>query len=76
MDNQFSFTLKEADLLDGLTPYTAHADELTVISDKEIVTHKPKDERKLGLLKGDVIVADDFTDEDEQINNMFYNDGE
>lgn len=28
--------------------------------------------RKMGLLKGKIIIPDDFDDEDEEINKMFY----
>ena len=42
----------------------------------DLVIHKPAGERKLGLLAGELIVPDDFSDEDEQINDMFYSDGE
>ena len=33
---RFSFPIKEADLLAGLTPYTAHADELAIITAEEL----------------------------------------
>ncbi|MCJ8270751.1 MAG: hypothetical protein MJK04_15275 [Psychrosphaera sp.] len=32
----FTFPIKEADLLEGLTSYMAHADELNVITDVEM----------------------------------------
>ncbi|MDQ6987230.1 MAG: type II toxin-antitoxin system prevent-host-death family antitoxin [Mariprofundaceae bacterium] len=38
----------------------------------DLVVHKPEGKRKLGLLAGKLIVPDDFTDEDEAINGMFY----
>ena len=38
----------------------------------ELVVHKPNGKRKLGLLKGEFKVPDDFMDEDEAINEMFY----
>jgi antitoxin (DNA-binding transcriptional repressor) of toxin-antitoxin stability system len=37
-----------------------------------IEVEKPK-ERKFGQLKGKIWVADDFDDENEEINDMFYN---
>lgn len=40
----------------------------------ELVIHKPKAKRKLGLLKGKITIPEDFLDEDEQLNEMFYND--
>lgn len=42
----------------------------------DMVLHKPSGKRKLGLLKGQIVVPDDFTDEDEGINEMFYGTGE
>lgn len=33
---------------------------------------KPLKPRKLGLLKGKIWVPDDFNEEDEEINKMFY----
>ena len=38
----------------------------------DLVIHKPTGKRKLGLLKGQVDIPDDFMEEDEQINAMFY----
>lgn len=39
----------------------------------ELVVHKKKlKPRKLGLWKGKVWISDDFDDEDEEINKMFY----
>ncbi len=38
----------------------------------ELVQHQPKAKRKLGLLKGQIKIPDDFLDEDEEINAMFY----
>jgi len=38
----------------------------------DLVVHKPEGKRKLGLLAGKLVVPDDFTDEDEAINGMFY----
>ena len=38
----------------------------------DLVIHKPTGKRKLGLLKGQVDIPDNFTEEDEQINAMFY----
>jgi antitoxin (DNA-binding transcriptional repressor) of toxin-antitoxin stability system len=38
----------------------------------DLVIHKPTGKRKLGLLKGKLIVPDNFSDEDDEINEMFY----
>lgn len=40
----------------------------------ELVVHKPKEKRKLGLLSGQIKIPDDFLEEDEAINAMFYGD--
>lgn len=38
----------------------------------ELVVHKPQKKRKFGLLKGQIKIPDNFLDEDEEINAMFY----
>jgi len=38
----------------------------------DMVIHKPEGKRKLGLLAGKFTLPDDFMDEDEDINEMFY----
>ncbi|RLC18546.1 MAG: type II toxin-antitoxin system Phd/YefM family antitoxin [Deltaproteobacteria bacterium] len=38
----------------------------------KLVIHKPKEKRKLGLLSGQIDIPDDFLDENEEINDMFY----
>ncbi len=38
----------------------------------DLVPHKPEGKRKLGLLQGEFTVPDDFTDENSEINEMFY----
>jgi antitoxin (DNA-binding transcriptional repressor) of toxin-antitoxin stability system len=40
----------------------------------EIVPHKPMEKRKLGLLAGQIEIPEDFLNEDEEINAMFYGD--
>ncbi len=42
----------------------------------DLVIHKPSGKRKLGLLKGKMIVPEDIMSEDEEINEMFYGDNE
>ncbi|MDX8412769.1 MAG: type II toxin-antitoxin system prevent-host-death family antitoxin [Mariprofundales bacterium] len=42
----------------------------------DLVIHKPEGKRKLGLLAGKFTVPDDFFEEDEVINAMFYGDEE
>ena len=40
----------------------------------DLVPHKPEGKRQLGLLKGQFEVPENFLDEDEDINQMFYGD--
>lgn len=40
----------------------------------ELVPHKPREKRKLGLLAGQIRIPDDFLDEEPKINAMFYGD--
>ena len=37
-----------------------------------LVIYKPKEKRKFGLLAGQIDIPDDFLDENEEINSMFY----
>jgi antitoxin (DNA-binding transcriptional repressor) of toxin-antitoxin stability system len=38
----------------------------------DLVIHKPEGKRKLGLLAGKFTVPDSITEEDAEINTMFY----
>jgi len=38
----------------------------------DLVPHKPEGKRKLGLLQGKFHVPENFLDEDQDINEMFY----
>jgi prevent-host-death family protein len=38
----------------------------------DLVKHRPAGKRKLGLLAGQLSIPDDFDDEDEAVNEMFY----
>ncbi|MEE9352594.1 MAG: type II toxin-antitoxin system prevent-host-death family antitoxin [Thiotrichaceae bacterium] len=38
----------------------------------DLVIHKPTGKRKLGLLKGKLTIPDNFSDEDDEVNEMFY----
>ncbi len=40
----------------------------------ELIAYKPTFKRKLGLLKGRIHIPDNFLDEDEEINALFYGD--
>ena len=41
----------------------------------ELVIHKPKGKRKLGLLSGKINIPNDILKEDPVINKMFYGNG-
>lgn len=38
----------------------------------DMVRHEPTGTRKLGLMKGKIEIPDDFTEENREINTMFY----
>nr|WP_319490914.1 type II toxin-antitoxin system prevent-host-death family antitoxin [uncultured Desulfobacter sp.] len=38
----------------------------------KLVAHKMRPTRKLGQMKGQIIIPDDFLEEDEDLNAMFY----
>jgi len=38
----------------------------------DMVLHKPSGKRKLGLMRDKLVVPDDFMQEDDNINDMFY----
>ncbi len=40
----------------------------------KLVAHKPEAKRKLGIFKGKIEIPDDFLEEDDEINAMFYGD--
>jgi prevent-host-death family protein len=57
----------------------AHHGEKVIIAKNnlplvELIAYKPKTKRKLGLLKGKIHILDDFMDEDDEINSLFYGD--
>jgi len=42
----------------------------------DLVVHKPTGKRKLGLLKGKMIVPDNIFEEDDELNALFYGNDE
>ena len=38
----------------------------------DMVIHQPSGKRKLGLLRGELSIPDNFNEEDEIVNAMFY----
>ncbi|MFH2091508.1 MAG: type II toxin-antitoxin system prevent-host-death family antitoxin [Pseudomonadota bacterium] len=64
--------------LSKLVEMAYHGEEVIISKNNlpvvELIAHKPKAKRKLGLLKGQINIPDNFMDEDEDINAMFYGD--
>ncbi len=64
--------------LSKLIDMAYHGEEVIIAKNNlplvELVVHKPKAKRNLGLLKGKINIPDNFMDEDEVINAMFYGD--
>ena len=64
--------------LSKLIDMAFHGEEVIIAKNNlplvELVPHKPKEKRKLGLLAGQIEIPDDFMDEDAEINAIFYGD--
>jgi len=64
--------------LSRLIDMAYHGEEVIIAKNNlplvELVPHKPKAKRKLGLLAGKINIPDNFLNEDEDINAMFYGD--
>lgn len=64
--------------LSKLVDMAYHGEEIIISKNNlplvKLVSHNPKAKRKLGLLKGQIKIPDDFMEEDAEINNMFYGD--
>jgi prevent-host-death family protein len=62
--------------LSKLIDMAYHGEEVIIAKNNlplvELIAHKPKAKRKLGLLAGQIEIPEDFMDENEQINTMFY----
>lgn len=62
--------------LSKLVNMACHGEEVIIAKNNlplvEIVPHKVKGKRKLGILAGKMEVPDDIMDEDEVLNEMFY----
>ena len=64
--------------LSKLVDMAFHGEEIIIAKNNlplvKLVSHNPKAKRKLGLLKGQINIPDDFMEESEEINAMFYGD--
>ena len=53
-----------------------HGEKITIAKNNlplvDLVVHQPEGKRTLGLLSGQVVVPDNFIDEDPDIDLMFY----
>jgi antitoxin (DNA-binding transcriptional repressor) of toxin-antitoxin stability system len=62
--------------LSKLVDMAYHGEEIIIAKNNlplvELIIHKPKAKRKLGLLEGQIDIPDDFMEEDKDINAMFY----
>jgi len=62
--------------LSKLIDMAYHGEEVIIAKNNlplvELIVHKPKAKRKLGLLAGQIDIPVDFMDEDDDINTMFY----
>jgi|GEM_PF-446943 len=62
--------------LSKLIDMAYHGEEVIIAKNNlplvELVAYKPKAKRKMSLLKGQVNIPDDFMDENDTINAMFY----
>ena len=62
--------------LSKLIDMVYHGEKVTIAKNNlpiaDLVIHKPSGKRKLGLLKGKVSIPEDFNEEDDSINEMFY----
>ena len=64
--------------LSKLVDMAYHGEEIIIAKNNlplvKLVSHNPNTKRKLGLLKGQIKIPDDFMEENKEINDMFYGD--
>ena len=64
--------------LSELIDKVARGEEVIIMKNNrplvELVIHKQKNKRPLGLLAGKINIPDDFLEENEEINALFYGD--
>ncbi|RLB60776.1 MAG: hypothetical protein DRH08_14900 [Deltaproteobacteria bacterium] len=62
--------------LSKLIYMACHGEEIIIAKNNlplvDLVVHKPKGKRTLGLLIGQIDIPDNFNDEDSEIAEMFY----
>lgn len=72
MTEQLSAKAKLSKLLD----LVYHGEKVVIAKNNlpiaDLVPHTPEGKRKLGHLKGKITIPENFNEEDEDINEMFY----
>ena len=62
--------------LSSLLDRVYHGETVTIAKNNlpiaDLVKHQPRGKRRLGLLRGRIVVPDDFTVQDPAINDLFY----
>ncbi len=62
--------------LSKLVEMAYHGEEVIIAKNNlplvDLVIHQPKSKRVLGLLAGQISIPDDFLEEDDDINSLFY----
>ena len=62
--------------LSKLIDMVYHGEEIVIAKNNlplvDLVVHKPKEKRILGLLEVQIDIPDDFIDEDPDVDEMFY----
>ncbi|RPJ78068.1 MAG: type II toxin-antitoxin system prevent-host-death family antitoxin [Deltaproteobacteria bacterium] len=62
--------------LSKLVDMAYHGEEVVIAKNNlplvKLVAHHPNVKRKLGLLAGQINIPNDFLDENDEINEMFY----
>ena len=62
--------------LSKLIDMVYHGEEVVIAKNNlpiaDLVKHKPSGARKLGLMEGKIDIPDDFIEESDEINEMFY----
>ena len=62
--------------LSSLLDRVYHGEMVTIAKNNlpiaDLVKHQPRGKRRLGLLRGKIVVPNNFTDEDSDVNELFY----
>lgn len=62
--------------LSSLLDRVYHGERVTIAKNNlpiaDLVKHQPRGRRRLGLLRGKIVVPEHFTDEDPEVNELFY----